>query len=148
MSETTSSATRRELRRERIPGTRAQARGGIQKQSADERQLIALPNRFVPRFWEQSDMRIAVVRSIKGRYEQIKRDAGGSESVQRDLLCQRVAFFSVILETFEVRAAEGAGIDLGVYTQATNALIGLLKTLGLDKRIKSVNDLQSYLKSK
>jgi len=68
--------------------------------------------------------------------------------MQRDLLCQRAAFVSIIVEKFEVECAEGEGLDLGVYTQAVNSLQGLLKTLGLEKQIKDVSDLKSYLEEK
>src|SRR6185503_5636438 len=114
----------------------------LERKGLQGRQPVTIPKRFTPRFWDDSDGRCAVVKTILRRYERIKEDAGGGESYQRDLLCQRVAFISIILETQEVKAAEGGeGFDLGVYTQATNALTGLLKTLGLDKRMKNVSDL-------
>lgn len=103
---------------------------------------------FKPRFWQDSDARISVVKTIRRRYEVLKEHCGGDESYQRDLLCQRAAFISIILETQEVKAAEGGDLDLGAYTQGCNALSGLLIRLGLEKRIKSVNDLKSYLKQK
>jgi hypothetical protein len=70
------------------------------------------------------------------------------ESIQRDLLCQRAAFLSVVLETMEVKACEGAAIDWGGYVQAVNAFSGLLLRLGLEKRLKNVHDLQTYLEQK
>jgi hypothetical protein len=121
----------------------------LERKGLRGRQPVTLPKHFTPRFWDDSDGRCAVVKTILRRYQHIKADAGGSESYQRDLLCQRVAFISIILETQEVKAAEGNGeFDLGVYTQATNALTGLLKTLGLEKRIKNVSDLRTYLDQK
>jgi hypothetical protein len=125
-----------------------QGNGTLARKPTTQRQLVTIPERFVPRFWDDSDRRCAVVRIIKKRYERLKEDAGGAESFQRDLLVQRAAFLSIILETHEVKAAEGEGLDLGQYTQAANALSGLLKSLGLDKRIKSVTDLQTYLGQK
>lgn len=118
------------------------------KPSRKGNKLPSLSSRFSPRFWENSDARISVVKTIRRRYQLLKEHCGGEESYQRDLLCQRVAFISIILETQEVQAAEGGDIDLGSYIQATNGLTGLLKTLGLDKRIKSVRDLSSYLKER
>lgn len=121
---------------------------GVDKKSTKGRVPVSLPAKFQPRFWQDSDSRVAVVRTIRKRYERLKEHAGGDESFQRDLLCQRVAFISIILETQEVKAAEGDGLDLGVYTQGTNALVGLLKTLGLEKRIKNVTGLKAYLDGK
>ena len=109
---------------------------------------VTLPARFKPRFWEDSDNRIGVVKLIRQRHELLKAHAGGKESVQRDLLCQRCAFVSVILETKEVEAAETGKLDLGSYVQGVNCLLGLLRTLGLEKRIKTVSDLKTYLNEK
>lgn len=117
-------------------------------QTTQSRPAVDVPAVFRPRFWEDSDQRCAVVRLIRRRYELLKEHAGGNESFQRDLLCQRLAFVSIILETKEVTAAEGGDLDLGSYVQAVNALVGLLKTLGLDKRMKTVSDLKSYLAEK
>lgn len=122
----------------------------LRKQSKRHRKRheIAMPGRFNPRFWEDSDSRIGVVKLIRRRVELLKAHAGGNESAQRDLLCQRCAFVSLILETKEVEAAEGKGLDLGSYVQGVNCLQGLLRTLGLDKRVKSAGGLQEYLKDK
>lgn len=109
---------------------------------------VTVPARFEPKFWEDADSRCAVVKGIRRRYRELREDAGGKESCQRDLLVQRAVFLSVILETQEVRAAEGESIDLGSYTQGVNALQGLLKTLGLEKQVKNVTDLQGYLERK
>ena len=54
----------------------------------------------------------------------------------------------MILETKEVLAAEGGELDLGSYVQGINCLVGLLRALGLEKRIKSVTDLKTYLDEK
>jgi len=107
-----------------------------------------MPGRFSPRFWEDSDSRISVVKLIRRRAELLRAHAGGHESAQRDLLCQRCAFISLILETKEVEAAEGKGLDLGSYVQGINCLVGLLRALGLEKRVKSAGGLTEYLKDK
>src|SRR5438105_10480215 len=109
---------------------------------------VSLRKQFRPRFWEDSDNRIGVVKLIKRRYELLKSHAGGDESAQRDLLCQRCAFVSVILETKEVIAAETGNLDMGSYVQAINCLVGLIRALGLGRRIKSVGGLKDYLESK
>jgi hypothetical protein len=120
----------------------------VNRKATAGQKVAMLPRTFCPRFWESSDARISAVKIIKKRYERLKQDAGGDESYQRDLLIQRAAFMSILIETQEVEASEGQSFDLGVYTQATNTLMGLLKTLGLEKRIKSVADLKSYLAGK
>lgn len=120
----------------------------LEKQGLRNRKPVAFSKKFKPRFWEDSDSRCAVVRTLRKRYALVRAHCGGEESVQRDMLCQRVVFLSAILETQEVLAAEGKGLELGSYIQAVNGLTGLLKTLGLDKRVKNVTDLRAYLNQK
>lgn len=119
----------------------------LRKQSKRQRKHkdIFVSRRFAPRFWETSDSRISVVKLIRRRVELLKAHAGGEESIQRDLLCQRAAFVSLILETAEVEAAEGKGLDMSCYVSAVNCLQGLLRALGLEKRVKSAGGLQAYL---
>jgi len=136
-----------EPRRKRRHARRGRQEPGIVKPTSATNHQITLGKRFKPRFWADADQRVAVVRLIKRRYEQLKRDTG-VDSVQKDLLCQRAAFLSSILETQEVEAAEGEGLDIGSYTQATNALSGLLLRLGLDKKVKNVTDLSTYLEER
>jgi hypothetical protein len=92
-----------------------------------------VPKRFLPRFWENADQRQVAIREIKRRYALLRKDAG-ADSFQRDLLAQRAIFISVQLETMEVEASEGGDFNSGHYTQMVNALTGLLKALGLEKR--------------
>lgn len=107
---------------------------------------MTIPARFEPRFWEDGDSRRSIVKLMRRRYKELKADAGGDRSAQRDLLVQRATFISIILETWEVRLAEGENIELGAYTQMTNALTGLLSKLGLERQVKDVTDLKTYLK--
>src|SRR5437773_2372163 len=105
----------------------------LERKTVAGREVVTLPRRFEPRFWEDADQRHHKVRLIKKRHVQLKQDTG-ADCVQRDWLCQRACFLSVVLETMEVVLAEGReGFDLGAYTQATNTLTGLLKTLGLER---------------
>ncbi|MHC1763745.1 MAG: hypothetical protein AB9869_05475 [Verrucomicrobiia bacterium] len=89
-----------------------------------------------------------MVKTIKRRYRLLSEHCGGEESAQRDLLIQRLVFMSILLETYEVKAAEGGDIDLGAYVRAASCLVGLVKTLGLDRHIKNVTDLKGYLAGK
>jgi hypothetical protein len=121
---------------------------GVHKKSTHGHGEGLLPTKFKPRFWKDSDSRIHVVRLVRKRYQLLMENCGGHESYQRDLLCQRVAFLSCVIETKEVKAAEGEDLDLGSYTQMVNALVGLLRILGLEKRLRNVTDLKAYLDGK
>ena len=118
------------------------------KPTRRENKRVSLPLKFSPRLWDECDRRIAVVKLIRRRYELLKEHCNGHSSYQKDLLCQRVAFVSVVLETNEVSAASGGPIEIGSYIQATNALLGLLKTLGLERHVKTVGGLSAYLEEK
>lgn len=107
-----------------------------------------LPAKFVPRFWKHCDMRLAAVRAVRSRYRTLHEACGGAESPQRDQLVQRAVFLSVMIETMEVEAAENGKLDSGSYVQSLNALVGLLRTLGLERRVKNVTDLNRYLAEK
>jgi len=105
---------------------------------------VALPKKFTPRFWEAVDRRYAIAKEITRRYETLRQDTG-AESAQRDMLCQRAVFMGVCLETMECEAVATSKFDAGVYTQMSNALLGLLKALGLDRHIKRAEDLRTYV---
>ena len=104
----------------------------------------SIPARFEPKFWTQADSRLAIVRQIRERYEILKAHAG-ADSVQRDILCQRATFLTVLLETAEREAIESGKLDAGSYTQSVNALLGLLRALGLQKSRQHVTNLKAYV---
>jgi hypothetical protein len=117
------------------------------KKDRKNRRRALIPCEFRPRFWEDSDARLSVVKLIRKRYLAIKEDCG-ADSIQRDLLAQRAAFVSIILETQEIECAESGKLDLGSYIQACNSLSGLLIRLGLERKVKNVTDLRAYLDRK
>ena len=110
----------------------------------NKQKAIELPSTFVPRIWESVDGRYAIGKVIKSRYEALREDTNAS-SAQRDILCQRAVFLALCLETQEIEAATTGKFDSGSYTQMSNALLGLLKALGLDQKVKKVGDLKDYL---
>lgn len=102
---------------------------------------------FKPKFWDELDGRTGIAQTIRERYELLKADAGAT-STQRDILCQRAVFMCVCLETMECEALATGKFDAGVHTQMSNALLGLLKALGLDRRVKKVGDLGDYIRER
>jgi hypothetical protein len=128
------------------------AEPGINKKGAAtlDRAPCELPVKFTPRFLDDSDSRLHVIRVLRRRFELLKEHTG-ADSIQKELLCKRVAFMSVVCETMEVTVAEGkdgAFESLGAYVQSCNALSGLLKTLGLDKKLKNATSLKTYLEER
>ncbi len=101
-----------------------------------------LPVTYVPKLWEQADLRMASVRTIRSRYNEFVSDSN-AVSVMKKSLCDRAAFLSVFIETLEVIAVETGELESGPYVQAVNAYLGLLKTLGLDKATTEIT-LKEY----
>lgn len=106
-----------------------------------------LPARFKPQFLDNLDGRPHVVRTLRNRLQQLKDDCG-CDSYQKSILAERCVFLTTKLETMECQAIEKGIIDFGSYVQAVNCLIGLLKSLGLQRKAKEVESLQSYVKGK
>jgi len=103
-----------------------------------------IPTRFEPRFWEMADGRCAVIKELRRRYAELIADTG-ADSFQKRLLCQRAIFLAVQIETMEIEAAEEGIFEAGVYTQAVNALSGLLSKLGLNKHHPRTATLDAYV---
>lgn len=96
------------------------------------KQPAEIPARFEPKFWDLADSRQRAVKLIRQRYDLLSADIG-VDSVQKRLLCERAVFISVQLETMEVEASEGKEFKSGLYANLSNTLMGLLKTLGLER---------------
>ena len=105
-----------------------------------------LSKQFKPLFWDDMDGRCGTVKEITKRYEKLRKHAG-SDSQQKDILCQRITFLSVTLETMEREAIGGGLFDAGLYVSLINALTGVLRLIGLNKQAK-VETLKDYLESK
>jgi hypothetical protein len=105
-----------------------------------------LPVRFQPRFWEDADKRVALVRAIQDRVATLKADTG-ADSRQKEILVQRAVFLTSVLETAEINAITGQPFDLGSYTQGINSLIGVLRALGLERKAKQLG-LATYVRGK
>lgn len=110
-----------------------------------DRAIATLPERFVPQFWDECDGRIAIIREIRRRVDLLKADCA-SDSYQKSILCERVIFIACQLETQERAAIEKGQFDPGRYTQMVNALVGLLRSLGLERKAKKAERLEEYVR--
>ena len=106
-----------------------------------------VPVTFEPKFWLKVDQRSVAAREIRRRFNKLKRDAKVN-SAQKELLAERAVFLAVLLESQEVDAAKTGKIEQGRYVQGVNALIGILKALGLEKQIDKVINLKTYVADK
>ena len=115
-----------------------------QKDNKNEPKTTQLSNYFQPLFWNGLDGRTSTVKEILSRYEQLKKDSG-CDSMQKDLICQRVTFLSIRLESIEYEAIQNGNLDSSLYIGLTNALTGLLRLLKIEKQQQSQR-LETYLK--
>ena len=111
------------------------------------RRGLFLSTRFNPRFFEEADQRLHIIKTIRKQVETLKSHCG-CDSMMKELLCKRAIFISILLETMEAKAAEGGELDVGSYTQMSNGLCGLLKSLGLERKMKNAKDLKTYIEER
>lgn len=109
-----------------------------------------IPQKYSHDWLEKLDGRTAIAKAVNERYHALTQDLGGADrlSYQRQSLCKRAIYLEAIIETQEAALSRGEEVDQGKLTQATNTLIGLLKTIGLDRVARDVPDLAEYLKAR
>lgn len=105
------------------------------------------PDEYREDFVEKVDKRTTLGRLVRDRLTMLENDLGGRDalSYQRRSLAKRVVWTEVMIEQREAALSRGEKIDVGALIQANNALVGLLKTVGLDRQRRDVPTLQDYL---
>ena len=108
------------------------------------------PGTFNTGWLSQLDGRTGVAQVMRERFNAFTADLGGVEHLsyaQRSLV-ERALWLEYWLAQQEQALATGADFDVGKWTQAANALQGILTKLGLDRQAKDVPHLHDYLKQK
>jgi hypothetical protein len=104
--------------------------------------VTELPARYSETLIEELDGRYRVTKELKDRAHAIFNDLGGLDTLsylQRSLV-KRYTFLEISHEQDEARLARGeADVDLGRHVQRLNSLIGLARTLGIQRRQKRIN---------
>ena len=93
---------------------------GKTKQQRREPKPPALRDKFVPRFWENIDGRMALVKEIRRSCELLK-DYADAESTRKDMLCQRATVVPIQPETMEATATDTGKLASGVDTHRSRA---------------------------
>lgn len=95
----------------------------------------AIPQRFTHDWLDKLDGRTNVAKSLQQRHTALLSDLGGEHSLsyQRLSLTKRAIHMEALIEQQEQSLASGEDVDTGKLTQSINSLIGLYKTLGLDR---------------
>jgi hypothetical protein len=108
------------------------------------------PKNFNTGWLSELDGRTAIAQVMRERYAAFTNDLGGVERLsyaQRSLV-ERALHLEYWLAQQERALIEGADFDVGKWTQAANALQGILTKLGLDRQAKDVPNLHDYLKQR
>jgi hypothetical protein len=94
------------------------------------------------------DGRSAFARRYRDILAQLVSDLGGDPSEAQSLIARRAATLAVWSEQAEAQLASGVELDIGEFTTAVNALRRLLCDLGLERRMRDVTSLATYLEAK
>lgn len=113
--------------------------------------LAAIPDTFTAGYLGQLDGRKAIAVEMRARWDALTADLGGADRLsyaQRSLV-ERALWLEHWIAGQERVLADGGEADTGRMTQATNSLLGLYRTLGLERRARDVTpSLQSYIGGK
>lgn len=112
----------------------------------------ALPERYEVGFLREFDRRTELYQRLSSIYETILEDVGGAESIAhtRLALIERFVFLEAVLQELEQDIAKNPKASeekLSRWIQGLNSLTGLAKTIGLDRKVKTVN-LKAYVRGR
>ncbi|MBB3231065.1 hypothetical protein [Halomonas stenophila] len=106
-----------------------------------------LPTEYSHDWLERLDGRTRLAQAVRQRYTALTTDLGGHEnlSYQRRSLAKRAVWMEATIEQAEAALARGDEVDHGAITQKINSLLGLYKTLGLDRVAQPVESIKDIL---
>jgi len=114
----------------------------------DESKYRHLAPQYDPGFLDGLDNRTRLHRELTTRIEVVISDLGGEDNLTyvKQALVRHFIFLDAMLDCMAVQIAkEGTAEHLGKYSVAFNTLIGVAKTLGLERQSKKVS-LDDYSK--
>lgn len=105
-----------------------------------------LPDDFEPGIIRQLDQRTQVARQLQARLYGLADDLGGWDhlSFQKKVLVERIIWMEHHLRRLDSKAVQGEDV-LAQLTQMQNSLVGLLRTVGLEREVRTVNSLEDVI---
>lgn len=104
------------------------------------------PRTFDPLWIQKADNRLVVIKMARERLSDLANDLGGDLSYQETVLARRLIWLELLAETIERDVSEGkADVDIGGYVQRINAIVGVIRLLGLKRRARKVPSLAKVL---
>lgn len=115
--------------------------------------MMNVPEKYESGFLQKLDGRTESCRLLRNAYDEVISDLGGVEGLSHVQVClaERFVFLEFILRTLEQRIVESpkkSEAMLSRWIQGLNSIVGLAKTIGLQRRAKKIPSLQKYLKDK
>jgi hypothetical protein len=109
-----------------------------------------IPTKFTRGWLDSLDGRLGLARDMRARFDEIATDLGGIDglSYARRSLIERALWAEFWLAAQEKDLAQGGEFDAARWTQACNALLGLYRSIGLDRVAKRVPSLSEYLRQR
>lgn len=111
------------------------------------RLLTSIPQEYSPDFMSRLDKRTVLGKAVNELHASLIEHVGGDGQVTVPLrsIVNRYTWSEMILQGMECRAAAGEELDVGSWTQMTNTQLGLARLLGLNRRSKPVESLESLM---
>jgi hypothetical protein len=112
--------------------------------------LKQLPEKYKAGFLREMDLRTELATRLRANYEEIIDDLGGGNAQTHVKLAmiERFVFLESVVQSLEAQIAnnpkEADGL-MGRWVQSVNALTGLAKVVGLERRLRKATDLRAYL---
>lgn len=113
-----------------------------------------LPAKYEKGFLSRLDGRTEIARELRQSFDEIVSDQGGIEGLShvRRSLVERFCWLEAVLRSLELRIAEADKAEtadlLSRWIQALNSLVGLGRTIGIERRARKVERLDEYVKGK
>lgn len=100
---------------------------------------------YDPKFMERLSQNYDLGIVVHDRLGQLREHVGGEPSAVMESLIRRTVWLELVVSYYEQRFAQGHLDRDGhaIWTQCTNTLRGFLKELGLERRMKPVNRLDT-----
>ena len=107
-----------------------------------------LPAKYEAGFLTGMDGRLSIAKALKERLLTLTDDLGGATNLSygQHSLCERVIYLEARVQSWEASLAQGDEVNISQYIYCLNSLLGIFKTLGLQRRAKDGGSLHELLK--
>ncbi len=111
------------------------------------------PKKYETNFLQKLDRRTASYQILNDGFNEVVSDMGGLDGLShvQKSLAERYIFLEFVLRNVEKQMARNPKKSeelLSRWIQGLNSLTGLARTIGLHRKAKKIDSLQSYVRSK